>query len=125
MLSRRIWFATPLLVGFALVSQAADDPYGDPIPEGPQARLGTARMRTHFGGPSTITPDGKFLVGQAPNGGVTYYEPATGKIARTVKTEGGFRRAGRLFRRWPARRQFHVRPLLCLGYQERQNSDNR
>ena len=82
---RRLALSCVVLVLAALVAVAADDPYGDPIPEGAKARLGTARMRTFYGGPNVITPDGKYLVGQAPAGGVIFYEPATGKAAKTVK----------------------------------------
>ena len=68
---------------------AADDPYGDPIPEGARARLGTNRMRITFGGPTAITPDGKHLVGLS-QGGMAYIEPATGKVARTVRVDAQF-----------------------------------
>jgi len=74
----------------ALAAPAADDPYGDPIPEGAKARLGTARLRGGYGTIATaLTPDGKFLVGIAGNG-VGYFDPATGKLARTARIEGPF-----------------------------------
>jgi WD40 repeat protein len=88
---RRYWTSLALVVLPVLVLGAADDRYGDPIPEGAKARLGTARMRNAFGTtPSAMTPDGKFLVGGAPGGGVGYYDPATGKVVRTVKIDGAF-----------------------------------
>ena len=91
MSSRRIWFASGLVLALAFAVPAADDPYGDPIPAGAKIRLGTARMRNLVGGgPSAMTPDGKFLVGPAPGGGIAYFEPTTGKIVRTVKIEGDF-----------------------------------
>jgi WD40 repeat protein len=70
--------------------RAADDPYGDPIPEGAKARLGTGRMRFVYGGPTAMTPDGRFLVGQAASGDTLYYEPATGNVARAIKVQADF-----------------------------------
>ncbi len=88
---RRFWAALGLVLAFALAAVAADDRYGDPIPAGAKARLGTARMRNVIGGgPTAITPDGSFLVGPAPQGGVAFYDPATGKVARVVKIDGEF-----------------------------------
>ena len=79
------------VLAFAFTGPAADDRYGDPIPAGAKARLGTARMRSALGGgPTAITPDGKFLVGPAAQGGVAFYDPATGKVARLVKIDGEF-----------------------------------
>jgi WD40 repeat protein len=86
----RLALALALLIP-ALAAPAADDPYGDPIPEGAKARLGTARLRGGYGTtPTAITPDGRFLVGGAGTGGVGYYDPATGKQTRTVRIEGAF-----------------------------------
>lgn len=91
MISRRLptAFALVLLPGFA--AWAADDPYGDPIPAGAKARLGTARLRatggTNF---NAVTPDGKFLVGTGFGAGLVFVDPATGKEARAVKVDGEF-----------------------------------
>jgi WD40 repeat protein len=81
--------ALVLLPGFAAV--AADDPYGDPVPAGAKARLGTARLRNTGGANfNAVTPDGKFLVGTGFGTGLIFVDPATGKTARTVKVEGDF-----------------------------------
>jgi hypothetical protein len=86
--------AAVLATALATLAHAADDPYGDPIPEGAKLRLGTARLRSSSGGlgggPTAITPDGKFLVAAAPGGGMAFVEPATGKAARTLRVEGVF-----------------------------------
>jgi len=81
--------ATGLLALSGFAVSAADDAYGDPLPEGAKARLGTARMRSTYGGPTALTPDGKYLAGQG-QGGISYYDPATGKVARTVRVDAQF-----------------------------------
>jgi hypothetical protein len=63
------------------------DLYGDPLPEGAHARLGTARLRSLYGGPTAITPDGKHLLGLSPSGGVNLYDPATGKASPGPKLD--------------------------------------
>jgi WD40 repeat protein len=91
MSSRRYWFASAVVLVSALAALAADDRYGDPIPEGAKARLGTARMRNAYGNaPTAATPDGKYLVASAPGGGVAYLDPTTGKAARNVRIDGAF-----------------------------------
>lgn len=76
---RRTWLASalfllaPALAGFA----AEKDLYGDPLPEGATARLGTARMRTHGFTTPLLTPDGKSLYVAGPFG-LYRYDPATG-----------------------------------------------
>lgn len=88
MTSRRPWLASALVLLPALTSTAADDPYGDPIPAGAKARLGTARMRAStVGTPNVLTPDGKFLVSGGTGNGTAYIDPATGKVVRTVLIE--------------------------------------
>ena len=47
-------------------------------------------MRNVYGAQTTITPDGKYLVGQAVGGGAAFYEPATGKLAKSAKVESVF-----------------------------------
>ena len=45
-----------------LTAFTADDPYGDPLPEGAKLRLGTARMRvSNTTNPTVLSPDGKHL----------------------------------------------------------------
>ncbi|HSQ54503.1 MAG TPA: WD40 repeat domain-containing protein [Gemmata sp.] len=86
----------PAAVAVAILSIAvafgADDPYGDPIPKGAQVRLGTARMRSTlgYGGPSALTPDGKFLIAAVPTGGIGFIDPTTGKVTRTIQIDGVF-----------------------------------
>jgi WD40 repeat protein len=77
-----------LLPVLATVSTAADDAYGDPIPEGARLRLGTARMRTVYSSPNILSPDGKFLIGSVPGG--NGYIDFTGKVVRSVMIKGEF-----------------------------------
>ncbi len=70
----------PLLAGFGVA---------DPLPDGAKARLGSARLRSSVaGGLSTITPDGKFFVGNSGGGSVGYFDPNSGKLVRTVRLDG-------------------------------------
>src|SRR5688572_6154059 len=91
---RRLTAALAVALLATALASGADDPYGDPIPEGAKLRLGTARLRSNFGGFggsfTAMTPDGKFLVAPAPGGGIAFVEPATGKAARTLRVEGVF-----------------------------------
>lgn len=87
--SRRLWTALAVVL-LPFAARSADDPYGDPIPDGAKLRLGTARLRSNAGNLSALTPDGKFLVGTSFGAGVVFVDPATGKVARTVKIDGEF-----------------------------------
>src|SRR5258707_7482243 len=63
------------------------DLYGDPLPDGAAARLGTVRFRNSTKCESlAYTPDGRFIVGGAI-GGVVVWEAATGKEVRRLGTE--------------------------------------
>jgi len=74
-----------------LTGRAADDSYGDPIPEGAKLRLGTARMRGgSVGSPTAITPDGKFLVAATSGGKFVFIEPSTGTIDHAVTIDGEY-----------------------------------
>ena len=89
--ARRLPAALAVAILSTAIGLAADDAYGDPIPEGAKARLGTARMRNaSISVPTAITPDGKFLVAFLPTGATGYVEPATGKVARTFRVDGVF-----------------------------------
>ena len=77
MTARRTSFAFALLIlAPALAGLAADkDAYGDPLPAGAKARLGTARLRTYTG--AQLAPDGRTLYARSA-GGVVRVDPATG-----------------------------------------------
>jgi WD40 repeat protein len=77
--TRRPWLAsTLLLLAAALAGPAADkDTYGDPLPEGAKARLGTARLRVLSYSAPLLTPDGKTLYAQS-SAGLLKLDPATG-----------------------------------------------
>jgi WD40 repeat protein len=84
-----LWFAPAfLLLSAALVGSAADnDPYGDPLPTGAKARLGTARLRVETTSPPVLTPDGKSLYALT-GAGILRLDPLTG--APQGKSQGGF-----------------------------------
>ena len=79
MTARRPWLASALLLLVpALASRAAEkDSYGDPLPDGAKARLGTARMRILTYSAPLLSPDGKTLYAQS-NAGLLKLDPATG-----------------------------------------------
>lgn len=63
------------------------DRYGDPLPSGALARLGTVRLRSGgFSGPVVFSADGKTLISASSNGVVHYWETATGKPLRSFRT---------------------------------------
>jgi WD40 repeat protein len=83
--ARRWWYSLAWLVGIsALVGWAAEkDLSGDPLPEGAQARLGTARFRmTNFALP-ILAPDGKSLYVQSQRG-LIRISPTTGETLGKV-----------------------------------------
>jgi WD40 repeat protein len=89
--ARRLWFALALLLlGPGLVGLSADkDPYGDPLPEGAKARLGTARLRMETYSPTLLTPDGKSLYALT-NFGMPRLDPFTGAVqAKFQRAFGG------------------------------------
>lgn len=76
--ARRLYSTALLLVASALVGSAADkDSYGDPLPAGAKARLGTARLRVPTYTPPVLAPDGKSLLVQSSSG-LLRLDPATG-----------------------------------------------
>jgi WD40 repeat protein len=64
------------------------DQYGDPLPDGAVARMGTARFRA---GPYlsgfAFSPDGKTIVTASMGGTLTVWEAATGKPLRRIDTD--------------------------------------
>lgn len=64
------------------------DLYGDPLPAGAVARLGTVRFRHGGFGAHGLTflPDGKTLVAANEEGSIWFWEATTGKLLRTFDT---------------------------------------
>jgi WD40 repeat protein len=58
------------------------DQYGDPLPRGAVARLGTIRLR-HANALFTFSADGKQLISCDPEGDLRVWEVATGKLVRS------------------------------------------
>src|SRR5262249_2020693 len=61
------------------------DRYGDPLPPGALARMGTVRLR-HPGraGPAAFSPNGKVLAVMSHDGSVLLWDRATGKEIRRL-----------------------------------------
>lgn len=82
----RLAFALVLLAP-ALVGLAAEkDRYGDPLPEGATARLGTARLRSTVYGTAVLSPDAKTLYISGPNG-LRLLDPLTGAPSGKLDTQ--------------------------------------
>jgi hypothetical protein len=66
------------------------DRYGDPLPPGARARLGSLRFRTNlvflsYGGGMHVSPDGGVLVGNDRKGEVRILDPVSGKELRRIR----------------------------------------
>jgi RNA polymerase sigma factor (sigma-70 family) len=59
------------------------DLYGDPLPAGALARLGTVRLRQRFAS-AVFSEDGKFLISVGDDETVRYWQPSTGKEVRRI-----------------------------------------
>src|SRR5207249_189362 len=73
----------------AEAKQPRTDRYGDPLPEGAIARLGTVRWR-HGGKVQSVTfgPDGKTLASASWDGSVRLWEAGTGRELATFPERG-------------------------------------
>jgi RNA polymerase sigma factor (sigma-70 family) len=70
------------------------DRYGDPLPKGAIARLGSIRFRNHarsamIGGRAFLTPDGKTLVTVGSDGEAHAWELATGRLIGSIEAGEG------------------------------------
>ncbi|HEY7154650.1 MAG TPA: WD40 repeat domain-containing protein [Gemmataceae bacterium] len=71
--------------------QVRKDRYGDALPTGAIARLGTVRLR-HTGriSPVVFTPDGKTAIASDQHGNVVCWDVASGKEVRRLEKWGGY-----------------------------------
>jgi RNA polymerase sigma factor (sigma-70 family) len=69
------------------------DHYGDPLPAGALARLGTVRWRMDPGGVDCliVVPDGKTLITANRRYGVSLWDVVTGKVTRRIPSDAGHR----------------------------------
>src|SRR3954468_1996947 len=83
---------TTLLLLLALAPADAADPvprtdaFGDPLPPGAVARLGTTRYRVR-GWPQQVflSPDGNTVIGKGEEGVLVFWDAATGKTVAEIK----------------------------------------
>jgi hypothetical protein len=69
--------------------QVRTDRYGDPLPAGAIARLGTVRWRLpRFGVDAMVVPDRKTLVTANALAGISILDRATGRILRQIPSNG-------------------------------------
>lgn len=86
LLSLRVWFAILAASGSAQAAAPLLDRFGDPLPEGAVARLGSARLRPEQ--PivtGAFSPDSKLLATAGTEGGIVFWDTATGKEARRLR----------------------------------------
>ncbi len=77
--------------GNAVTSHPGVDRYGDPLPKGAIARLGTTRFR-HYGANfngdrAFLTPDGKILLTASADGEARAWELATGRLVQSTDAD--------------------------------------
>lgn len=71
------------------------DLYGDPLPPGAVARLGTIRLR-HANADVVFSKDGKRLISCDSDGEIRVWDTASGKLVRRTRLAGGPRRFRRV-----------------------------
>jgi WD40 repeat protein len=82
-----------LLVSTSLHAEAPTDAYGDPLPPGAVARLGTLRFRS--AGAPVVSADGSMLTTLDEGGtAVQLWDPGTGKALRRITVPGAGNRLG-------------------------------
>jgi WD40 repeat protein len=96
----RFTFMALVFAASAPLSAQPKGNFGDPLPEGAKARVGTTRMQRPGGGAEwggvAFTPDGKFLLAPVAAGAIEKIEVATGRVVATV----GEKEPGRSGRDW-------------------------
>lgn len=104
---------TALVASTPLFAQPKDN-FGDLLPEGAKARVGTSRMHKTGGGAewmgATLTPDGQFLLSPVADGVIEKIDVTTGRVVGTIgeKVPG---RSGREILRLSS----DGKRLMCLG----------
>ncbi|HEY7154640.1 MAG TPA: sigma-70 family RNA polymerase sigma factor [Gemmataceae bacterium] len=73
-----------------VIGQSHKDRYGDPLPTGAKARMGTLRLRHRsMTASAAFTRDGKTVIVGDANGFVVYWDVATGREVRRLKRTPG------------------------------------
>ena len=85
---------SPRVEGPARAAASAVDRYGDPLPKGAIARLGSIRFRNRprsamIGCRAFLTPDGKTLVTVGADGEAHAWDLATGRLIRSIEAAEG------------------------------------
>jgi WD40 repeat protein len=73
-----------MMLGVFAAEPARKDHYGDPLPPGALARMGSVQLR-HEGARLAFAPDGKTLISAGWDGVVRFWNPATGRQRRQTR----------------------------------------